>query len=68
MSENTIMSPAQKSRSHRERVRAAGQVQAIFDLPQAMLDVIDDLKKRHKLPNRNVALQILIERGMQMTQ
>jgi hypothetical protein len=68
MSENNVLSPAQKSRSHRERVRAAGHVQAIFDLPQATMDAIDDLKKRQKLRNRNMALQILIERGIQATQ
>ncbi len=55
-------------KNYRERRRAAGLVAALFELPQETIDLIDDLKKRQDLPNRNLALLQLIERGKAATQ
>ncbi len=56
------------TKQYRERLRAAGVAEVLFELPQETIAAIDDLKKRQGLPNRSLALLQLIERGMQATQ
>jgi hypothetical protein len=53
---------------YRERLRAAGGAEVLFELPRETIAFIDDLKKRQGLPNRSLALLQLIERGMAATQ
>jgi len=53
---------------YRERLRAAGATEVLFELPRETIAMIDDLKKRQGLPNRSLALLQLIERGMEAVQ
>jgi hypothetical protein len=55
-------------KQYRERLRAAGGAEVLFELPRETIAMIDYLKKRQGLPNRSLALLQLIERGMQTTQ
>ena len=55
--------PAEKSRRFRERLRASGRKEVLFEMPDDALALIDELKKSQKLPNRSEALLQLIERG-----
>ena len=53
---------------YRQRLREAGAREVLFQLPDEMLALIDDIKKRQRLPSRSLALMQLIERGVQATQ
>lgn len=53
---------------YRQRLRDAGAREVLFQLPDETLAVIDDIKKRQRLPSRSLALLQLIERGIQATQ
>jgi hypothetical protein len=53
---------------YRERLRAAGAAEVLFELPRETIAMIDDLKKRQGLPNRSQALLQLIERGKEAAQ
>jgi len=57
-----------KSARYRQRLRASGAREVLFQLPDEMLALIDDIKKRQGLPSRSLALMQLIERGIQATQ
>lgn len=59
---------ADKIRRFRERLRAAGRKEVLFEMPSDTLALIDELKKRQKLPNRSEALLKLIEQGRAATQ
>jgi hypothetical protein len=53
---------------YRQRLRAAGMRETLFQLPDETLALIDDIKKRQRLPSRSLALLQLIERGREATQ
>ena len=53
---------------YRRRLREAGAREVLFQLPEETLAVIDEIKKRQRLPSRSLALLQLIERGIQATQ
>lgn len=54
-----------KSARYRQRIRASGGREVLVQLPAEMLTLIDDIKKRQRLPSRSQALLQLIERGIQ---
>jgi transposase len=51
------------NRLYRERLRAAGGEEVLFQLPREIVALLDELKKRHGLRNRSQALLQLIEQG-----
>ena len=53
---------------HRQRIRASGAREVLFQLPEETLALIDDIKKRQRLPSRSQALLQLIERGKEAIQ
>ena len=53
---------------YRQRLREAGAREVLFQLPDETLAIIDDIKKRQRLPSRSLALLQLIERGIQAAQ
>ena len=53
---------------YRRRLREAGAREVLFQLPDETLAVIDEIKKRQRLPSRSLALLQLIERGIQAAQ
>ena len=53
--------PAENLRLYRQRLRAAGSEEVLFNLPRTTIAVIDDLKKRQGLRSRSQALLQLIE-------
>jgi hypothetical protein len=59
---------ALRTQQRRERIRAAGVEEVLFELPVETREFIDQLKERHRLPNRSQALLHLIELGRQATQ
>ncbi len=61
---------AEKSRiaRYRDRLRASGADQVLFELPREMITMIDELKERQGLRSRSLALMQLIERGKEVTQ
>ncbi len=56
------------NRVYRERIRAAGGEEVLFQLPRETIALIDELKERQGLRNRSMALLQLIERGMEAAQ
>jgi hypothetical protein len=68
MTKATVSEDKGKVARYRERVRAAGAREVLFQLPDETLALIDDLKKRQRLPSRSLALLQLIERGIQTAQ
>ena len=57
-----------KSARYRQRIRASGGREVLVQLPAEMLALIDDIKKRQRLPSRSQALLQRIERGIQTVQ
>jgi hypothetical protein len=55
------LSAAERARQHRQRLRARGIEEVLFQLPGYAIEVIDELKQRHGLRNRSQALLQLIE-------
>ncbi len=53
---------------YRQRLRQAGEREVLFQLPDKTLAIIDEIKKRHGLRSRSLALLQLIERGMEAAQ
>ena len=51
------------NRLYRERLRAAGGEEVLFQLPRETIALLDDLKQRQGLRNRSQALLRLIEQG-----
>lgn len=49
------------TRLYRQRLRAAGSEEVLFQLPRATVVLLDDLKKRQGLRSRSQALLQLIE-------
>ena len=66
MSEPTTS--AEKVARYRQRLRASGGEEVLFQLPRETIALIDELKKRQRLRSRSQALLQLIERGRQATQ
>lgn len=62
------LSPAQKTRGYRQRLRASGSEEVLFQLPRETVALLDELKERHGLRNRSQALLKLIEEGRKVTQ
>jgi len=56
------------NRVYRERIRAAGGEEVLFQLPRETIALIDELKERQGLRNRSMALLQLIERGRDTAQ
>lgn len=56
------------NRVYRERIRAAGGEEVLFQLPRETIALIDELKERQGLRNRSMALLQLIERGKEAAQ
>jgi hypothetical protein len=56
------------NRQYRERLRAAGGEEVLFQLPRETIALLDEVKKREGLRNRSLALLQLIERGKEATQ
>ncbi len=56
------------NRVYRERIRAAGGEEVLFQLPRETIALIDELKERQGLRNRSMALLQLIERGKETAQ
>jgi hypothetical protein len=52
-----------RTRAYRRRLAVAGRKQVLIDLPAEIVTFIDDLKQRHGLPSRRLALLRLIEMG-----
>jgi hypothetical protein len=56
-------SSAVHNRLYRERIRAAGGEEVLFQLPREIVALLDELKERQGLRNRSQALLQLIEQG-----
>jgi hypothetical protein len=61
-------SSTQRTQLRRQRIRAAGVEEVLFELPRETRELIDELKERHGLRNRSQALLQLIERGREAAQ
>lgn len=59
---------ASKVALYRQRLRASGGDEVLFQLPRETIALIDDIKKRQGLRSRSQALLQLIERGREATQ
>ena len=53
---------------YRERMRAAGADQVLFELPRETIAMLDDMKKNLGLRSRSQVRLQLIERGRSATQ
>ena len=53
---------------YRQRLRASGGEEVLFQLPRALVDMLDELKKRQGLRSRSQALLHLIEQKGATTQ
>jgi hypothetical protein len=58
-----VSTSAIHNRVYRERLRAAGGEEVLFQLPRETIALLDDLKQRQGLRNRSQALLQLIEQG-----
>lgn len=56
-------SSALHNRLYRERLRAAGAEEVLFQLPRELVALLDELKERQGLRSRSQALIQLIEHG-----
>lgn len=54
---------ADRNKLYRQRLRASGGEEVLFQLPRATVDLLDDLKRRRGLRSRSQALLQLIEHG-----
>jgi hypothetical protein len=54
---------AENNRIYRQRLRAAGGEEVLFQLPRETVRLIDELKQRQGLRSRSQALLQLIEQG-----
>jgi hypothetical protein len=60
---NLTMPPNGKDRAYRRRLAEKGRRQLIVALPRETVELIDELKQRHRLRSRSDVLQQLIEKG-----
>jgi hypothetical protein len=56
------------TRAFRERLRASGSEEVLFQLPRETVAMLDAIKERQGLRSRSQALLQLIERGKEATQ
>ena len=59
---------ADKNARYRQRLRAAGTEEVLFQLPRTTVAMLDAIKERQGLRNRSQALLQLIEQGRAATQ
>ena len=52
---------ADRNKLYRQRLRASGGEEVLFQLPRALVEMLDELKKRQGLRSRSQALLQLIE-------
>jgi Ribbon-helix-helix protein, copG family len=52
---------AERNKLYRQRLRASGGEEVLFQLPRALVEMLDELKKRQGLRSRSQALLQLIE-------
>ena len=64
----TAVKDREKVARYRQRLRASGADQVLFELPREIIAMLDDVKERQGLRNRSLALMQLIERGVQAAQ
>ena len=60
-------SSAERIQAYRQRIRAAGSEEVLFQLPRETVAMLDEIKQSRGLRNRSQALLHLIERGRQAT-
>jgi len=65
MPKSDRQSSTPRTQLRRQRIRAAGLEQVLFELPAETRALIDELKERHGLRNRSQALLQLIGNGGQ---
>lgn len=68
MTKSRPLSNVEKNQARRQRIRAAGIEQVLFEIPTEMREFLDGMKERQGLPNRSLALLQLIELGRQVAQ
>ena len=56
------------SSAYRQRIRAAGSAEVLFQLPLETVELLDELKERQGLRSRSQALLKLIEQGRETAQ
>lgn len=54
---------SEKTRAFRQRLRASGGEEVLFQLPRETIVMLDELKQRQGLRSRSQALLQLIEQG-----
>jgi len=54
---------SEKTRAFRQRLRASGGEEVLFQLPRETIVMLDELKQRQGLRSRSQALMQLIEHG-----
>ena len=59
----TAARSADNNRAYRQRLRAAGGEEVLFQLPSATVAMLDEIKERQGLRNRSQAFLQLIEQG-----
>ena len=59
---------ADRTKLYRQRLRAAGGEEVLFQLPRETVALLDELKERQGLRSRSQALLQLIERGREAAQ
>lgn len=64
----TAAKKREKVARYRQRLRAAGADQVLFELPRETIALLDELKERQGLRSRSLVLMQLIERGIRATQ
>jgi hypothetical protein len=57
-----------KNVRYRQKLRQAGEREVLFQLPDELVALIDDVKERHGLRSRSLALMQMIDRGREVTQ
>lgn len=62
------LSPTERARLYRQRLRAAGGEEVLFKLPRETIAFLDEIKECHGLRNRSQALLKLIEQGRRAAQ
>jgi hypothetical protein len=62
------LSPAEKVRLYRQRLRAAGSEEVLLQLPRATVAMLDAVKERYGLRNRSQAFLQLIDQKGAVTQ
>ena len=54
---------ADRNKIYRQRLRASGGEEVLFQLPRTTVAMLDEFKERHGLRSRSQALLQLIEQG-----